>query len=225
VLFVFPQIKNLLQVIRDYRKCAEKPGASTTVASKNDLRAEMEKFMVGESHKVNSGSETHRLSNIICLKALDHALEQGIGRTLPEFFCESKLRPLTKIEKRYGVENDDLELEFVRDGCTRRSCIENTSTNTTRYELPVEIIDTDSLFIFSDQGSTGWVAWIFVYVQLNMMGFPMFDVCHHTWNELCNGLKAGGNWFFILELIVVLNLCSGPFSGSAWFLRCTSWWY
>jgi hypothetical protein len=208
---------NASLVIRDYRQCAEKPGTSKSSAVKNKLREDMELAMEGEDHSLGDHENTKKISNVLAIKTVDSAMRLGIDRELTEFVCDVTLKPLALSEQEYLVSNDDLDSEFHREDVSYRACIYNSVTDQTRFSLPVEVVDHDALFIFSDQGSVGWVGWIYLFLELHLMGFFHWDICHHWWNELCNAMKKSGNWCFIVELIVVLNLCSGPWSGCAWF--------
>lgn len=207
----------LTMVIRDYKRCRDRPGTQQPEQVKNNLRVEMEKFMDSKPNTLGDEAGTAKISNVLTIKALDSAMRLGVGRSVKDFQLETLLTPLGEKDKLYLVKDEDLDEDNRREGVSQRACIVNEGTDQTRYALPAETVEQDALFLFSDQGSVGWVGWIFMYSVLGIFGFFHWDICHYWWNGYCNAMKQSGNWFFILELIIVLNLCSGPWAGAAWF--------
>ena len=210
--------QNLGKAIRDYRKCTKRPGEAKSVEMVELQRVEMEKFMAGyKDHKLASLDSPPKVANMLNLRALDHGMMVTLRRGLADFVLRLPIKGPRRDEERYAAENEDLPAQFRREGACRRCCLEDKVTGATRFELPAEVLAQDSLFIFSDQGSAGWPGYLYLFTWIDVMGFVFYDVCHHVVNEIENALKAAQCWFFVRELILVLNLVLGPFSGAAWF--------
>ena len=177
----------------------------------------MEAFVSAQTSVPNAKTEDSRVSNNIVLKAIDKALRAGINRNLGEFLPGWRLRPCKADEMRYLCKNEDLPMEKRRPDTIGRVSVVHKSTGLTRLELPNEIITHDSLYIWSDQGSVGWVGYQYLFLWLGLMGFCFWDICHYVCNQIENGLKKAGCWFLVQELILVMNLVMGPYNGAAWF--------
>jgi hypothetical protein len=188
--------------------------------------------MENQKHTLLDKASTHRLPNILVLKALDHALRGGVNRCLQQFVLDAPLKALTRGERRYRVWNAALPAQYHREGSLGRACIQSED-GSTRFELQKSTLRQDALFIFSDQGSVGWVGYAYLFLQMRVFGFYHWDICHHIHNQVENSIKKAHQWFLITELIVCLNLCMGPWSGAAWFqtmaqgmadyVSCSTW--
>ena len=86
----------------------------------------------------------------------------GGGRGVKDIQLEARLTPVGVKEKVYLEKNEDLDEDSHREGVSQRACIFNEGRDQTRYALPAETVEEDALFLFSDQGSVGWVGWIFM---------------------------------------------------------------
>lgn len=159
------------------------------------------------------------MANALGVKALDHALRKGCGRSLADFIPQTALTPLKQTETRYLVLNSDLPKAYQKAECIGRSCVVDEATGDRRLEVPAEMLSEPSLHLRSDQGSMGWVGnnCLFAEGQSVLSGTSIWDPCHYLANQLSNAIKAAGLWFSVCELVVVLNLCQGPWMGSAWF--------
>lgn len=163
-----------------------------------------------------------RVANMYQLLCLDHGLQSGLGLNLDQFRPRRRAVPLAPNETRVFLP----ESEVVPGGCPdrRRSCIVDQTTGDGALELPRwpggdgddARIDRDLLVVI-DQGSVGFQGTFFLFQHLGLSGYAFFDPWHRAWNDLSASLRSSGFWPIILELIVVLNHRSGPFSGSAFY--------
>ena len=83
----------------------------------------MEAFVAGEDKVQQCGEDGYRVSNLLAIKALDHALKVGCNRNLAQNINPCPLRHFGPQEERYGVNIEDLPPEYHREGAVRRSCI------------------------------------------------------------------------------------------------------
>ena len=127
-------------VIRDYRGSAKIPGRAVSEAEQNSLRNKVKKLL-GQAVKAKTpdadDGERVRLSNELCCRGFDHALQLGANKSLVDFQAQRPLRPLLANEKRYFVMAANLPAAAVQLGQACRACVEDLATGARRLELVV----------------------------------------------------------------------------------------
>ena len=133
MFFKFGCFWSRVQVLREYKKNAEKPGKSTA-QQKAVSQEELEHFM--KTMCASDVGPTKRetwdmIPNLIFMLALDKGLAT-INKGLREFMVDAPLRPLGQKERRYFLVAADLPSQCCIDGSLRRACVEDLDTKKTR---------------------------------------------------------------------------------------------
>ena len=153
------------------------------------------------------------LANKYSMKALDNALQHGIGWGLSSFVAARPVVALKRSEKRYYVAVDTLpENSAVRSaskGRKRRSCIWNTESKSSKLEVHWGA-PRRTLVSFLDMGTVGWSSKYWLYLRQHVRGSWMLDPSHRRWDNVQLNFADSGLGFIKSEAVVVNNVCSGP---------------
>ena len=109
------------QVIRDFRGVVGRPAAQASEEQQASLRARIAKFMTLHVPDKEQRDDPQRLSNLITVKALDHALQSGLGLSLAAFRAAQPMRALAADERRFWSAASDLPPSVCSRGEARRA--------------------------------------------------------------------------------------------------------
>ena len=153
------------------------------------------------------------LANKHSMKALDHALQHGIGWGLSSFVAARPLAALKQFERRYFISVDSLpegsEVRSASKGRTRRACIWNAESKGSRLEVHWGSPRRTPMS-FLDMGAVGWYSKYWLYLKQHVRGSWMLDPSHRRWDNVQLNFADAGLGFIKSEAAVVNNVCSGP---------------
>jgi len=165
-----------------------------------------------------------RIPNQYWLLSFENGLSVGINAKLTHFVPAQRVKPLGAGEVRYYVDAlGKMPAELAGPG-RRRACVMDTATKTTRYEVPVELSEEGRLFRPSlhchvDQGTIGWPAQAWMFLNGRLRGCMWPDFWHRCWNNCRNDLHKAGFRMLITITTVCFNLPQGPFNKASFFSR------
>eukprot|EP00971_Amphidinium_carterae_P332458 6466628-Amphidinium_carterae.2 len=152
------------------------------------------------------------VSNQLCVKGLEHALQVTLSWKLKDYTCEDRVTPLARAEHRYYVTEP---AELLTEGRVRRACVENTDTQERRVEVSDAFIATPRVHFTSDRGTVGWQMLFWMFQQQHLHGSFQLDEAHKDWCTATAAIEKCGLRGFRLAVQVLLNLAAGPFGGAA----------
>lgn len=190
------------KVQRDFRWRRDRPGTQYSEAEKGSVLARLEAFF-NQSKEAEAKTKDYakqlkmeRLSCALSVQSLDHAL---------------------RADRRYFVTPEEMPQAFRASQRKRRACVENTASKMRRLELPAEALESPTLFLVPDQGSSFWPALFWLYGPLGIRGAFWGDECHRYWNDTLQAIKDSGLWLVFCEASIVSGFKGGPWGGSAFF--------
>lgn len=178
----------LCQVVRDFKGAEWRPGTTATNQKQGDLRKRIASFMAEQKAPVAAGQPPPRVSNDICVRALDHALQGGLGVKLLHFKAKRISTPLGQQEICFWTAAAHLPEGACARGETRRSCIVDTATRHSRFELAHSPGPLISLHHRANRGGVGWVMLFWLYTQYGLMGHFAWDEPHKEWGDVRSAL-------------------------------------
>lgn len=220
----FPHLK----VLRDYQEQSGKEWGEMSPETQDEHRRhyllELKRRFEGELSAVEAAESTalerslklqrkQRLANRDWIRKLDNMLFRGIGRGLECFKPKQRVKALEAGERRLFLKVDQQAMLPTET----RSIIVSSADGQRRYECPRLLVDGMSvrptLHVACDQGSTGWPAlhWAMLGLGLRMTVSP--DLMRRLHNDLISSIAKSGLMVIRLEMLCVVKMRQGPFSG------------
>ena len=207
------------QVTSDWHPAVSEESGLAQDTAKQKLEAKLDTFMLKKVAQTTRGSKIHfdkrYESNVEHIKALDHALQGGVGLSLQAFMATRRPLPLTKDQERYFVKAADLPGSLARDGGWQaRSCIHDKGSGKRFLET---VWDESRCVLFEtlDCGTIGWANKFWLYSEGGLRGAFLADPCHLRYNRFKMAVKSAGLWYAWLEGSVLIGLRKGPWAGAA----------
>lgn len=212
----------LSEVQGDRDAAATKPAivdqAERSAMEVHNFLKEQVKISEAKNLKVRRAAGIGRQPNQDFVVQLDLSYKAVGWRGLVAWQCNYPIGPLKASEQRYFQPRREEEDE---DEPSRRSCILNTETNDTRFELPRTYKDDErqcpSLWLAMDWGMIGKPASFWMYTLKRIRGFAVGDPWHAEACDLQFAWTESGTYTLKLEYSVFLNMTTG--SKNAHFFR------
>ena len=157
-----------------------------------------------------------RRANKFFINAVEKSFKVGTGHDFSECVPPQRCVPLTRTQTRYFVETG--ATYTFEDGTVfreRRSCIEDTATNKSFYEVPEVIIDGVSMnkeaHLNLDRGSVGRYWAMFMLHKVGINGTATDDVTHIMNGFLDDVVTECGDHFNKKESIAAYNAVHAPY--------------
>lgn len=168
--------------MRDWKVTEKKPTIALDVPAKSVLRVEMEKLVEGQPNQLGCLEKAEKVANLLVLRAIDTALRWGVNKTLVAFRLEVKLRPLLSGQVRKFVAVEELSESQRRPGATHRAFLQVPGEEWAE-EIPDSMLEVDVIHVRTDQGSVGWAAYQYLFLEMPINGTFSYDPPHHVHNE------------------------------------------
>ena len=171
------------------------------------------------SSKTSGSLVKSREANKKVFLAIDNAMQACLGFGFAAYLPTQRVGRLQSYEDRFFIPQTEMpdHLRFEFQQRTRRSCINDTRTNSTRLEVLWDSDTRPSLFRCTDQGSVGWPTNYYLYEKVGIRGSYQHDEPHRRHNNFTLAVKQSGLWWVTLEFNVVINFLKGPWGKSAHF--------
>ena len=157
-----------------------------------------------------------RRANKFFGNAVEKSFKVGTGHDFMECVPPRRCRPLTKFQTRYFIETG--AVYTFEDGSTfseRRACVEDTSTDTSFYEVPEVIIDgvcmNKEVHLNLDRGSIGRYWAMFMLHEVGINGTGTDDSIHIMNGFLDDVVNQCGDHFTKKETVIAYNALHAPY--------------
>ena len=186
-------------------------------SARGQFRNRMEAYLDEDSQVT---SESLKITTALYIKCINNILVvvSGASLSLTSFCPAHACRPLARRERRYFASAEHLPKGVIVHHVHRRACILDDATQKTRLEV-LRGVPRNVIHVRLDRGSGCWTAMHALFSQkgMGLEGTYLFDEPHKVWDDAKNAIMRSGLGRLLVALLMLCNLSSGPWGGSAFF--------
>ena len=174
-----------------------------------------------EAKRANTCLKQAKLANNFSLQATDQLLQASLDDCIGNYTDSNPIQLLLPMHmKRFFVDIDQLpsELQAVAKGRKQRSCLLNTRTGETSFEL-LSTSDKKCLFVHAEKGPSSRPSLVWCFCQAGVRGWYFWDQLHMKHNMHLAMLRSTKMASARHEQCLVASAGLGPWAGCGHFCK------